>query len=109
MTDVATAAPEAASRALEPVEPIAPAKPAEPVGSDQREMMERLAEKLDDYMRERGRQLEFQVANESNRVVILVKSADSGEVLRSIPPDEARRLADLDSGESAGVLIDQRA
>jgi len=56
--------------------------------------MEKMAERLQEFVRENGRQLEFQVNNDSGEVVILVRHAASGEVLRSIPPEEARQLAE---------------
>ncbi|QOC21215.1 flagellar protein FlaG [Wenzhouxiangella sp. AB-CW3] len=73
----------------------------------QRAMMEKLADQLAEFVRESGRQLEFQVNEERGRVVILVKHSESGEVLRTIPPDEAQRMA-MSAG-AEGVLINRRA
>ena len=45
---------------------------------------------------------------DSNRVVILVESSDTGEVVRSIPPKEVQHLAAaLDAGRQA--LVDLKA
>lgn len=71
--------------------------------------MESLAERLQDYMRENGRQLEFQVSDESGQVVILVRHAESGEVLRSIPPEEARALAEQASLQQQARLLSLEA
>jgi flagellar protein FlaG len=109
---------------LKPTEPrlasgrqaVAPSRPASAApaesgvgnsGEEMRALMDRLAEQLADFVREHGRQLEFQVDDTRGRVVILVKSSDSGEVLRTIPPEEARLINDGLAQE--GLLIDRRA
>lgn len=71
--------------------------------------MERMAERLQEFVRENGRQLEFQVNNDSGEVVILVRHAESGEVLRSIPPEEARRLAAQAVGREQAALLSLEA
>ena len=67
-----------------------------------RDVLEASAERLEAFVRESGRELEFRVGESGGNVVIVVRQADSGEVLRTIPPDEALRLArDLDQGGGA--------
>lgn len=89
-------------------EPPDSAERIEPITESQQAMMEKLAAQFDDFVRQTGRQLEFYVNGEqTGRVVILVKNSDSGEVVRTIPPEEARRLAE--SAGFEGLLIDRRA
>ena len=79
-----------------------------PERMDLEALMERVGEQISEYSRQAGRELEFQVSSESNRVVILVKSSDTGEVVRTIPPEEVQRLSEaLAAGEPA--LVDLRA
>jgi len=67
--------------------------------------MEKMAERLKEFVRENGRELEFQVHNDSGEVVILVRHAASGEVLRSIPPEEARQLAEQAVAQDQARLL----
>ena len=99
LTETAVAAPAPAAPS--------PAAPP-PVGAELRELLDGLSERLNEFMQENARELEFQVNSESNRVVILVRQAETGDVLRSIPPEEALALADKladNPDDSAGVLL----
>lgn len=88
--------------------PAAEAAPDQVEQVDLEDLLERVGEQLNEFSRQSGRQLEFQVNNDSNRVVILVKSTATGEVVRAIPPEEAQRLAEaLEAGQPA--LVDERA
>jgi flagellar protein FlaG len=55
-----------------------------------------------------GRTIEFSIDSDSNRVIIKVKSADTGEVVRQIPPDDYLKLV-AQFKELYGVLFDQKA
>lgn len=89
--------------------PAPPVERAEP-GAEMRELAERLSEQLSEFARDRARELEFQIGEESGDVVILVREAETGEVVRTIPPDEASKLAaNLDAGRSAGALFSELA
>ena len=99
--------PPAASPVTSPP-PAAEAAPDKVERVDLEEVLERVGEQLNEFSSQSGRQLEFQVNNDSDRVVILVKSTATGEVVREIPPEEAQRLAEaLQAGQPA--LIDERA
>ena len=88
--------------------PAAEAAPDKVERVDLEEVLDRVGEQLNEFSSQSGRQLEFQVSNDSDRVVILVKSTATGEVVREIPPEEAQRLAEaLQAGQPA--LIDERA
>ncbi len=55
-----------------------------------------------------GRTIEFSFDNDTNRVIVKVKSEDSGEVVRQIPPDEYMRFV-ARFKEMAGILFDEKA
>ena len=96
----AATAPSPPPRASTPEVPVAK-------GADLEALAERVSEQISEFSRQAGRELEFQVQNDSGRVVILVKGSD-GEVVRAIPPEEVQRLSEaLQAGGPA--LIDLRA
>lgn len=67
------------------------------------------AREMTERVQAQGRALEFVVSGENNdQVVVLIRAADSGEVIRTIPPEELAKLSRqvLDGGFS---LVDARA
>ena len=88
-----------------PVDPVAAVSPVDEARSTTlptRELLQRSAERLEAFVRDNGRELEFQVGEEGGDVVVVVRRSGSGEVLRTIPPDEALRLArELEPGGGA--------
>lgn len=71
-------------------------------GEKLRESLEALSERLNAFVQENTRDLEFMVSEEASRIVILVRQSETGEVLRTIPPEEAMRLAEsLQAGAAA--------
>jgi flagellar protein FlaG len=72
---------------------------------DMRERMAAVAQQLRDYLRSNGRNLEFRVDADTASMVITVREAASGEVIRQIPSEEAlqmRRYLD----EWSGTFLD---
>ncbi len=68
-----------------------------------------MAEEMTAQVQSQGRSLEFLVNGDSSEnVVILIRASDSGEVVRTIPPDE---LADLSQQvrEGGPSLVNARA
>ncbi len=55
-----------------------------------------------------GRTIEFSFDTDINRVIVKVKSEESGEVVRQIPPDEYMRFV-ARFKEMAGILFDEKA
>ncbi|WP_162883784.1 flagellar protein FlaG [Chromatocurvus halotolerans] len=97
--------PAEASTTVSEVEPLRDAaRPA----AETKESLEALSQRLNDFMRETARELEFQVNDDGGSVVIYVRQSETGEILRAIPPEEARGLADRLS-EGAATLISQLA
>jgi flagellar protein FlaG len=52
-----------------------------------------VAERIRQYLRESGRELDMQVDADTNRMVITVRDQATGEVIRQIPSDEILRIA----------------
>ena len=97
----AASPPSVSGNAAQPPSASPPAVAPEEVQQvDLEAVLERVGEQISEYSRQIGRQLEFQVQNDSERVVILVKSTDTGEVVRAIPPEEVQRFSEaLAAGE----------
>lgn len=86
---------------------VASPQPAS-VGESLREELQGVAERLGDFARENARALEFRVEGDTERVVIEVKNPETGEVLRTIPPEEASRIA-ANLNQGAATLLSQIA
>ena len=70
-----------------------------------RERMAAVAQQMRDYLRSNGRDLEFRVDADTHDMVITVREAASGKVIRQIPNEEAlqmRRYLD----EWSGTFLD---
>jgi flagellar protein FlaG len=55
-------------------------------------LREDIAQRMEEYLRESGRSLEFRVDDSANATVITVRRADTGEVVRQYPTEEALAL-----------------
>jgi len=52
-----------------------------------------VAERIRRYLRETGRDLDFDVDADTNRMVVTVRAKETGEVIRQIPSEELLRIA----------------
>jgi flagellar protein FlaG len=52
-----------------------------------------VAERIRQYLRESGRELDFRVDEDTNRMVVVVRDRHTGEVIRQIPAEEILRIA----------------
>ena len=80
--------------------------PAAPSQGELRERMAAVAQQMRDYLRSNGRDLEFRVDADTHDMVITVREAASGRVIRQIPNEEAlqmRRYLDEWSGTFLNV------
>ena len=99
----------AAEPVVNPGASAAPTPRATPVVASQvdvRQRMAAVAQQLRDYLRSSGRDLEFRVDADTDAMVITVREAASGEVIRQIPTEEAlqmRRYLDEWSGTFLNV------
>jgi flagellar protein FlaG len=72
---------------------------------EMRERMAAVAQQLRDYLRSSDRDLEFRVDADTRSMVITVREAASGEVIRQIPTEEALQMRrHLD--EWSGTFLD---
>ncbi|HWP72687.1 MAG TPA: flagellar protein FlaG [Gemmatimonadaceae bacterium] len=88
------------------VVPTPRAAPAAPSQGEARERMAAVAQQMRDYLRSNGRDLEFRVDADTHDMVITVREAASGKVIRQIPNEEAlqmRRYLDEWSGTFLNV------
>jgi flagellar protein FlaG len=115
---IAGAAP--AERVAAPVEPRAKEAaasqaeqhhkeaPKPPPQEDLGRVRAAIAERLDKFMKDSGRSVEFRVDDDAHATVITVRRADTGEVVRQYPTEEAlsllRRL-----NEQSGTFVDLMA
>ncbi len=72
------------------------------------EQTERVAQQLNDLIKNQQRDLEFSVDKDSGRTILRVIHAESGEVIRQIPPEELLHLARA-FAEGTGSLITDKA
>ncbi len=72
--------------------PTPRAAPAVAPQVDVRQKMAAVAQQLRDYLRSNGRDLEFRVDADTDAMVITVREAASGEVIRQIPTEEALQM-----------------
>ena len=63
---------------------------------------------MQDYIQAAGRNLQFQLDDDSGRMVVKVTEASSGDVIRQMPSEEALRLAD-NLSEMRSVLFSGEA
>ena len=88
---------------------------APPVNVEPRESsledIKQAADQVNDFVQKINRNLEFSVDESSGRVVITVREAETGKIIRQIPPEELLSIADLvreNNGNvttSPGILI----
>lgn len=57
------------------------------------EAAQAVAERIQQYLRESGRELDFHVDADTRRMVVTVRDQHTGEVIRQIPAEEILRIA----------------
>ena len=70
----------------------------------QSSQLEDIAKQLDSYIRSVSRSLEFKVDDASGRTIISVRDAETGDLIRQIPNEEALRFAQM-AEEQTIVLL----
>ena len=112
----AVAGRKAAAQGSEPVRLLraevpaetAPVKVAAAPREDARELSARIAERLQNYLKDSGRDVEYRVDADAGATVITVRRSDTGEVVRQFPSEEA--LAWLQRlNEQSGTFLDALA
>jgi flagellar protein FlaG len=101
--DVVSGEPRKAAAPPAHVEAARPEPSRPPV--DMQAVHAQVAARLEEYLRQSGRNLEFRVDPAAKATVITVRRADTGEVVRQYPTEEAlallRRL-----NEQSGTFLD---
>lgn len=70
--------------------------------------LNKTVDELNNYVQNLHREIQFSVDNDSNKTIIKVIDANTGEVIRQLPPDEMMRLVKrLD--ELEGLLVREKA
>ena len=73
-----------------------------------REQVQAAVADMQDYVDAAGRNIQFQLDDDSGRMVVKVTEAQSGDVIRQMPSEEALRLAE-NLAEMRGVLFSGEA
>ena len=98
-------APEPAVNPGTSVSPAPRAANVEATQGEVRQRMAAVAQQMREYLRSNGRDLEFRVDTDTHAMVITVREAASGEVIRQIPSEEALQMRHyLD--EWSGTFLD---
>ena len=105
--NVAQSEPEQAEAAVAKVKLQAPEKVD--LGFSPKEMRENIQEAIDrlnQQLKANGRDLSFQMDEEINRPIIIVRNIETGEVVRQIPSEEIIRMAhSIEEGK--GLLFNE--
>jgi len=84
------------------VQPVAQQQPSP-------EQVKTAVEQLNKAMRQSSRNLEFSVDESTNRVVVRMTDATTGEVIRQIPSEETLAIARAIGDFQQGLLLSQKA
>jgi len=102
-----TRAAEVQARPQVPLE-TKPAIENKPDPQEARRTLQEATEHLNKQMKRNNRDLSFSVDDVSNKVVVTVKSSESGEIVRQIPSEVALRVAhNLDNMK--GLMQDEKS
>ena len=86
-------------------QPKKEAKPAPPIEVPK---IESVTKQIDSFLRSNGRTLNFRVDTASGRMVVSVLDANTGELIRQVPGEDAIRLAESIEA-SMSMMVDERA
>ena len=86
-------------------QPKKEAKPAPPIEVPK---IESVTKQIDSFLRSIGRTINFRVDHASGRMVVSVLDANTGELIRQVPGEDAIRLA-ASIEASMSAFVDERA
>jgi flagellar protein FlaG len=86
--------------------PVSPRRA--PTQDEFRDIRAAVAVRLEQYLADSGRNLEFTIDTQTHATVITVRRADTGEVVRQFPNEEALTLM-RQLSEQSGTLLDLKA
>jgi len=97
-------AERATAAAAANVDKVPAAKPVQPVEISK---IESVRKQIDTFLRSTNLALQFRVDDASGRMVVSVTDAETGEVIRQVPGEEALRMAArIDA--NIGALLDEK-
>ena len=86
---------------------------AQVLNDEQKKEVTEAISKVEAFMQDNQRTLNFEMAEKDNRVIITVIDQETKEVIRQIPPDDLVRMSDAikngDSLANGGILIQSKA
>ena len=85
-----------------------PAKQVKPAAPIEVPKIESVTKQIDSFLRSIGRTINFRVDPGSGQMVVSVLDANTGEVIRQVPGEEALQLAQRIE-DSMSALLDERA
>lgn len=85
--------PRPTSEAAQPKSPESVKAEPAPSAEQARSELAQVLDELNEQSRKEGRNLNFSMDDEVNRVVITVRQTETGEVIRQIPSEAVLRLA----------------
>jgi flagellar protein FlaG len=85
-----------------------PKQPATPVHPIEVPKIESVTKQIDSFLRSIGRTINFRVDPGSGQMVVSVLDANTGEVIRQVPGEEALQLAQRIE-DSLSAMLDERA
>jgi flagellar protein FlaG len=91
-------APMQAAAAAEPVRQAPAAPPAEI------HKIESVTRQIDSFLRSMNRSLQFRLDEGTGRMVVSITDAETGEVIRQVPGEEALRIAQNLENRLSGML-----
>jgi flagellar protein FlaG len=86
-------------------QPTQPAKAAAPIEVPK---IESVTKQIDSFLRSFGRTINFRVDPGSGQMIVSVLDANTGEIIRQVPGEEALKLAQSIE-DSLSALVDERA
>jgi len=85
-----------------------PQKEAKPAAPIEVPKIESVTKQIDSFLRSIGRSINFRVDPGSGEMIVSVIDANTGEVIRQVPGEEALRLAQRIE-DSLSAFVDERA
>ena len=92
----------AAEKAPEPVRQVPAAPPVEV------RKIESVTRQIDSFLRSMNKSLQFRLDESSGRMIVSICDAETGEVIRQVPGEEAMRIAQNLENRLSGML-DEKA
>lgn len=75
-------------------QPVAETRKNDSMSEPDREQVLAAVTEMQDYVQAAGRNIQFQLDDDSGRMVVKVTEASTGDVIRQMPSEEALRLAE---------------